>query len=114
MIMKLTLIAAALLVAAPALAQTPSGDAELQSQVPFYQSVPAHEADLPGAVAGRPSGDAELLSQLAPSITPAHQAQVSANRIPTGDAQQQSNLAIKGLGLIDVQTASIAGTSAVQ
>jgi hypothetical protein len=65
--MKYAVITAALLLAAPAFAQTPAGDAEAQSEAPFYQSIPAHQAAPAATTAQLPGGDAELLSTLAPS-----------------------------------------------
>lgn len=65
--MKYAVITAALLLAAPAFAQTPAGDAEAQSEAPFYQSIPAHQAAPAATTAQLPGGDAELLSTLTPS-----------------------------------------------
>jgi len=65
--MKYAVITAALLLASPAFAQTPVGDAEAQSQAPVYQTIPAHQAAPAATTAQLSGGDAELLSTLAPS-----------------------------------------------
>lgn len=74
------------LLATPVLAQTATGDAELQAQTPFYQSVPAHQGVVDLAKNG-PAGDAEAQAQNIYSIQDVATL-ASANAVTATDASQ--------------------------